>query len=71
MGVRRRNFAHDPLMTCAMRTCPQGFPEAGEDFRGTSGRRLMLLLRERDNVEYEVKDLDHYYGFMGGPHGIL
>ena len=25
-----------------------------------------LVVQERDNVEYEVTDLDHYYEFLGG-----
>ncbi|GAB6056621.1 hypothetical protein JCM15415_19370 [Methanobacterium movens] len=28
--------------------------------------RVDLVTQERDNVEYEVTDLDHYYEFLGG-----
>jgi len=44
---------------------PSGVSEAREDFRRNL-RRVDVVAQERDNVEYEVTDLDHYYEFMGG-----
>ncbi|MFB2623903.1 MULTISPECIES: cobaltochelatase subunit CobN [Methanothermobacter] len=44
---------------------PGGVREAGDEFRRNL-QRVEVVAQERDNVEYEVTDLDHYYEFMGG-----
>ncbi|GAB4380795.1 cobaltochelatase subunit CobN [Methanothermobacter thermautotrophicus] len=44
---------------------PDSVREAPDEFRRNL-QRVELVAQERDNVEYEVTDLDHYYEFMGG-----
>ncbi|MGB9838753.1 cobaltochelatase subunit CobN [Methanothermobacter sp.] len=44
---------------------PEGVREAGDEFRRNL-QRVEVVAQERDNLEYEVTDLDHYYEFMGG-----
>lgn len=44
----------------------KGGVEKNEEALGRMLRSVDLVTQERDNTEYEVTDLDHYYEFLGG-----
>ncbi len=43
-----------------------GRMEKSSEAYSTTMQNVEAIFQERDNIEYEVTDLDHYYEFMGG-----